>query len=102
MAWFIPRRLLRAPDSQVTSLNEQEASLEIEGLFCGICANRVANSLSQIDGVSSATCDLERATATVQLSSPVTEEALRAAVIRAAAGMPLRRAGERVARAFGI
>ena len=51
MPWIKPRRMLRAPDSSVTSLDDNGATLQIEGLFCGVCANRVTNSLNQLDAV---------------------------------------------------
>ena len=102
MAWIKPRRMLRAPDSSVTSLDDDGATLQIDGLFCGVCANRVTNSLSQLDAVDSATCDLESATATVQLNGPVDEDELRQAVLDAAYAKPLRRAAERAARAVGL
>lgn len=94
--------MLRAPDSRVTSLEADRATLEIEGLFCGVCANRVTASLNRLDGVESASCDLENATATIKLNSNVEPEELRAAVIRAAYAMPARRAAERAARAVGL
>ena len=102
MAWIKPRRMLRAPDSSVTALDEQGATLQIDGLFCGVCANRVSNSLSRLDGVESASCDLETAIATVRLSGAVDEAELRQAVLDAAYAKPLRRAAERAARAVGL
>ena len=102
MPWIKPHRLLRAPDSRVTALDEQGATLQIEGLFCGVCANRVTNSLNQLDAVESASCDLESAQATVRLASPVDEHELRQAVLDAAYAKPLRRAAERAARAVGL
>ena len=102
MAWIKPTRLLRAPDSRVTELNEHRGTLEIQGLFCGICASRVSTSLNNLDGVQSVSCDLETAQAVVQFSSPVDEAALRQAVLDAAIAQPLRRATERAARAVGL
>lgn len=102
MAWIKPRRMLRAPDSSVTALDDDGATLQIEGLFCGVCAKRVTNSLSRLDSVESAACDLDSATATVRLSAPVDEEELRQAVLDAAYAKPLRRAAERAARAVGL
>ena len=75
--------------------------MQIEGLFCAVCANRVTASLSRVEGVQSASCDLESAMATVQLSGPVDEAELRQAVFDAAYAKPLRRAAERAARAVG-
>ena len=100
--WIRPRRLLRAPDSRVTSLSDSEATLAIAGLFCGICANRVSASLNGLDAVESASCDLDGGTAVVRLRDQVDEDALHEAVLRAAIAMPLRRATERVARAIGL
>ena len=102
MPWIKPHRLLRAPDSRVTALDEQGATLQIEGLFCGVCASRVTNSLNQLDAVESASCDLESAQATVMLIGPVDEHELRQAVLDAAYAKPLRRAAERAARAVGL
>ena len=82
-------------------MNAEGATLQIEGLFCAVCANRVTASLSRVEGVQSASCDLESATATVQLSGPVDEVELRQAVFDAAYAKPLRRAAERAARAVG-
>lgn len=102
MAWIKPRRMLRAPDSSVITLSDHDATLQIEGLFCGVCANRVTNSLNQLDAVEAASCDLETATATVRLSGPVDEDELRQAVFDAAYANPLRRAAERAARSVGL
>ena len=102
MPWIKPRRLLRAPDSRVTALDDQAATLDVEGLFCSICASRVTASLNNLDGVASASCDLESARAEIKLSRPVDEAALRQAVLDAAIAQPLRRATERAARAVGL
>ena len=102
MAWIKPRRMLRAPDSRITSLDERAATLEIQGLFCGVCANRVTASLNKLEAVESASCDLESATATVWLTAPVEEAMLRQAVFDAAYAKPLRRVAERAARAVGL
>ena len=101
MAWIKPRRMLRAPDSRVIAINDREATIEIDGLFCVVCASRVTASLRKTGGVTSATCDLESATASVQLDGAVDEEALREAVLQAAVAQPIRRAVERAARALG-
>ena len=102
MAWIKPRRMLRAPDSSVTSLDNQVATLKVDGLFCGVCANRVTASLNRLDAVESASCDLDSATATVKLRGPVDQQDLRQAVFDAAYAKPLRRAAERAARAVGL
>ena len=102
MVWIKPRRMLRAPDARVTMRDADVATLEIEGLFCGVCANRVTASLNALEEVESATCDLESATASVRLNGDVDHEKLRAAVIGAACALPARRAAERAARAVGL
>lgn len=86
----------------MVSLDEKQATLQIEGLFCGVCANRVTASLRRLEGVESAACDLETASATVRFTTPVEEAALRQAVLDAATAKPLRRAAERAARAVGM
>ena len=102
MPWLKLKRILRTPDARVTQFKDSTAELEIEGLFCGVCAMRVTNELNKLDGVESASCDLESATASVQLSGSVSEAELRQAVIDAAAGMPIRRAADRAARSVGL
>lgn len=97
-----PKRLLRAPDSTVISQDDGAATLQIAGLFCGVCATRVEDSLAQLDGVETATCDLESARVDVALSRQVSAADLQQAVIDAAAAMPLRRAAERAARSVGL
>ncbi len=97
-----PKRLLRAPDSSVVSHEDAAATLQVAGLFCGVCATRVEDSLSQLDGVETAACDLDSAMVSVTLSRPVSDGELQRAVIDAAAAMPLRRAAERAARAVGL
>ncbi|MBU5434436.1 heavy-metal-associated domain-containing protein [Pseudoflavonifractor sp. MSJ-37] len=54
--------------------------LIIEGMMCSHCTGRVEKALSAIDGVSAVTMDLEGKSATVQLSSSVSDEALTKAV----------------------
>lgn len=97
-----PKRLLRAPDSTVVSNEDAAATLQVAGLFCGVCASRVEDSLSRLDGVETAACDLDSAIVSVTLSQPVADAELQRAVIDAAAAMPLRRAAERAARAVGL
>ncbi len=101
LARFRPRSLLRAPDARVSSSDERGTTLQVDGLFCGLCARRVSSSLSKLDSVTSATCDLDTATATVQLGGRVDEAELKQAVLDAAIAMPLRRLVERVARSVG-
>lgn len=54
-------------------------TLSIEGMSCGHCAARVEKALNAIPGVS-AKVDLASKSAAVELSSPVGDDALKAAV----------------------
>ncbi|NLF35208.1 MAG: heavy metal translocating P-type ATPase [Clostridiales bacterium] len=59
-----------------------EKKMIVEGMTCTHCSGRVEKALNAMDGVS-ATVDLERKTANVTLTAPVSDEALRAAVTEA-------------------
>ncbi len=97
-----PLRLLRAPRARVVALDADAASLEIDGLVCGICSSRVALALNEVDGVEDAQCDLETSTARVSLSRQVDADALASAVDGAVIAMPARRAIDRLAKALRI
>ncbi len=56
---------------------QMKKELLVDGMMCGHCKARVESVLRGIAGVSSAVVDLEAKTATVELSEPVTDEALR-------------------------
>ncbi len=77
-------------------------TLHVQGLVCTLCARRVAASLNQLDGVEAASCDLDSGSAAVRLSSDLDAATLRAAVVRAAVAMPLRRMVARLAGGAGI
>ena len=53
--------------------------IKIEGMSCSHCSNRVEKALGALDGVS-AVVDLEAKTATVTLTSEVSDDTLRDAV----------------------
>ena len=102
MAILKPLRLLRAPKARVVELKPAEATLEIDGLVCGICSSRVAAALKGVAGVEDAHCDLETSTARVSLSRQVDADALASAVAGSVIAMPARRAIDRLAKALRI
>ena len=58
--------------------------IAVEGMHCEHCKTSVEKALSAVEGVSSASVDLKKKTATVVLSAPVEDKALTEAI--AAAG----------------
>jgi Cu+-exporting ATPase len=74
------------PSQQVpTALERHEADLAIEGMTCASCVARVEKKLNAVPGVS-ATVNLTTEKAHVELTGPITDEALVAAVERAGYG----------------
>ena len=57
-----------------------EKTMRITGMMCPRCEARVKKALEAVPGVESAVADHTAGTAVVTLSSPVPDEALRAAV----------------------
>lgn len=60
--------------------NETKLTLDVEGMMCEHCENRVKQALEAVEGVVSATASRDSGTAVVETSGPVDPEALRAAV----------------------
>lgn len=58
-------------------------TLEVEGMMCAHCQAHVQKALEAVDGVASASVDLETKTATVTLKKEVPDEALTEAVTAA-------------------
>ena len=75
-----------------------ESRLEVSGLLCSLCANRVQRSLRRVPGVSDAGCSLTTQTAWVRHDETVSGEDLRRAVESAAFLLPLRRVLARLGR----
>ncbi len=98
MAILKPLRFLRVPEARVVELQSDQATLEIDGLVCGICSSRVASALRSVAGVEDAQCDLESSSARVVLNRDVDADVLVSAVTGSVIAMPLRRAIDRVAR----
>ncbi len=57
--------------------------LSIEGMMCAHCKASVEKALCAVPGVDSAQADLDTKSATVCCASDVTDDALKAAVVRA-------------------
>lgn len=57
--------------------------MTIEGMMCGHCTGRVQKALEEIEGVGSVTMSLENRTATVELTSEVSDDRLTEAVTEA-------------------
>ena len=55
-------------------------TMKIEGMMCAHCEARVKKALEAIPGVESAVADHSAGTAVVNLSAPVDDQTLRAAV----------------------
>lgn len=54
-------------------------TMKIEGMMCSHCSGRVEQALNALEGVT-AKVDLEKKSAYLTLSAPVSEETLKAAV----------------------
>ena len=100
MAILKPLRILRVPEARVVELQSDQATLEIEGLVCGICSSRVASALQSVAGVEDAQCDLDSSRARVVLNRDVDGDALVSAVAGSVIAMPMRRAIDRLARSL--
>lgn len=51
--------------------------LKIEGMSCGMCSNKVGESLSALEGVSDVNVDLKKGTATVMHEGVSDEDMIR-------------------------
>lgn len=69
-------------------------ALDISGMTCAACSSRVSKALSRVDGVADAEVNLALERANIELSHPVTPEALIGAVEKAGYGATLRTADE--------
>jgi len=67
------------PELQKGSYSMQKV-LKVDGMMCAHCKMHVEQVLSGVDGVETATVDLEKKQATVTLSKDVSDETLFAAV----------------------
>lgn len=92
MAVLIPRRLFTVPKARVIERNDTSATLQIDGLVCSICANRVRSSLRRLDGVAGADCNLNSGRATVTLTDPKLDPAILSGAVESVAILtPVRR-----------
>ena len=58
------------------------ATLKISGMRCGHCQGAVTKALSEIDGVTDVTVDLDKAEATYTATDEVTVESLKEAITK--------------------
>ena len=54
-----------------------EKTFNIPNISCGHCVRTIQNELSELDGVQRVDADAEEKTATVEWSSPLSEEDIR-------------------------
>ncbi|MBE8522977.1 heavy-metal-associated domain-containing protein [Amycolatopsis sp. H6(2020)] len=60
-----------------------ETTYTVEGMTCGHCATSVREEVSELDGVRSVDVDVESGRVTVTSDTPLTPEAVAAAVTEA-------------------
>ena len=53
---------------------------EVNGMTCGHCVAAVSGELNQLEGLTNVSVDLDAGTVTVTVSTPISIEAVRAAV----------------------
>ena len=68
---------------KVMEKNEMQKVLKIEGMMCQHCVAHVTKALQGIEGVASVEVNLKKKTATVELSSAVTDEAFVSVITEA-------------------
>lgn len=78
----IPAEALKdiAPAETEKEEKSMTKTLKVQGMMCAHCEARVKKALEAVPGVESAAADHAAGTATVNLSAPVADEVLRAAV----------------------
>ncbi|GAB6086027.1 heavy-metal-associated domain-containing protein [Alkaliphilus crotonatoxidans] len=54
--------------------------ISIEGMSCGHCANHVKNALIEVAGITDVKVDLAGKNAIIEMSQPIEDETLRAAI----------------------
>ncbi len=55
-------------------------TIKISGMSCGHCTGSVTKTLSEIDGLSDVTVDLENQSATYSETKPVSEDLIKEAI----------------------
>ena len=76
-------QLAEQTEEQIKEDITMKKTLEVEGMMCAHCQAHVQKALEAVDGVASASVDLETKTATVTLKKEVPDEALTEAVTAA-------------------
>lgn len=57
-----------------------EKKILVEGMSCGHCVNHVKEALSELNGVTSVTVDLDAKTAIIEVSVDVNDEDIKFAI----------------------
>ena len=57
-----------------------KATISIEGMTCGHCVSHATQALSDMDGVSSVTINLEQKSAIVEIADDLSDELLKQAI----------------------
>ncbi|CAN5261080.1 copper-translocating P-type ATPase CopA1 [soil metagenome] len=76
---------------------QEEVNLDVEGMTCASCVNRVEKALLKVDGVTQASVNLATESARVKAGSGVSPEALIQAIAHAGYAATLQRTGSGVA-----
>ena len=71
------------PNIELGEMKTMKKTIQINGMMCNHCTSHVEKALSALDGVCSAKADLEGKCAVVELSQPVADDVLKAAVTEA-------------------
>ena len=84
----MPRLSIASPDYTTSSASSEQGksqtiTVSIEGMMCGHCEAHVQKALESLDGVVSARASHTKKVAVLELSSPVQEDVIAAAVINA-------------------
>ncbi|MFA7297588.1 MAG: heavy metal-associated domain-containing protein [Dehalococcoidia bacterium] len=88
-------RVLGSAVADVTSSEGATQHLAVDGLVCAVCAARTAHALRAVPGVRAVRVDLDRGTAEVEVDTPVSPAALKAALASVVVAPGARRAMER-------
>ena len=92
-----PSRLRTAPAVRVLERGEDCTTFAIDGLVCGLCADRTRDALTGVDGVRGVRVDLERGVAVVEHEGDVPGlTTLQGALDRVVVARPLRKLLDRL------
>ena len=97
-----PRRLWTAPEvraiERILDGSPGSTTFAVDGLVCGLCADRTSNALANVEGVRDVVVDLHRGVAVVRHEGDAPGlAALQGALDRAVVARPLRKLLDRLA-----